>query len=301
MQQYIWFDGKFLKFEDVKLHILTHSFQYGSGIFEGIRSHKTDTGKGPAIFRLKEHVDRFFNSAKIYNMKLPFDKKTVTEAIVGTVRKNKLEEAYIRPNGFYNDQRIGVDVVGKKVSVSVAAIDFGNYFEKPGLSCKISSWKRINSDIIPPAAKASGNYLNSILASTEAKLTGADEAIMLSTEGDVAEGPGENIFIVKDGALVTPSKESDILPGITRDSIIKVSESIGLTVEERKIHREELYTADEAFFTGTAAKVTPIVKIDSRSVGTGGPGPITKMLAEKYDDIVRGKNPEYADWLTFVN
>lgn len=299
-QQYIWFDGKFKKFEDVKVHILTHSLQYGSGIFEGIRCYQTN--KGPAIFRLKDHVDRFFRSAEIYEMDLGYTKKEFSDAIIKTLKKNKLSSAYIRPFAFYDDQRIGLDVTGKKISVSVITVPFGNYFSgrDKGIKCKISSWRRFNSSILPPEAKASGNYINSIIASIDAKNSGADEAIILSYDGNVAEGPGENIFVVEDAKLITPPKSADILMGITRDSIIKIAENMGLVVEERDVHKEELYTADEAFFTGTAAEITPIINIDSRRIGKGKPGPITTMLASKFYEIVAGIDKEFEDWLTFV-
>lgn len=272
-KQYIWFDGKFVEFEKANVHVLTHSLQYGSGIFEGMRAY--ETADGPAIFRLDDHVNRLLNSAKIYGMDLGFSKEQLRDAAISTVRRNRLAECYIRPFSFYNDARIGVNPIGRKISTIIAAIPFGNYFQNKGkgISCKISSWHRINSQILPPQAKASGNYLNSVLASLEAKNAGADEAIMLSGNGYVAEGSGENIFLVEGNVLVTPSAESDILLGITRDSIIKLAKSMGMEVEERKVHREELYTSDEVFFTGTAAEITPIIRIDSKRVGKGHPVP----------------------------
>jgi branched-chain amino acid aminotransferase len=299
-QQYIWIDGGFKKFNEVKVHILTHSLQYGSGMFEGIRAYQTQNGT--AIFRLKDHVKRFFNTAKIFAMNSSFKPEEIEEAIISIIRKNKLKSAYIRPFAFYNDTRIGLDVTGKKVSVAIAAIPFGNYFENKerGIRCKISSWQRINSLILPPEAKISGNYANSIIASLEAKKSGADEAILTSIDGYVAEGPGENIFIVANNHLITPSREADILMGITRDSVIKIAENMGIEVEERNVHKEELYTCDEAFFTGTAAELTPIVQVDGRVVGKGKPGPITKMLEDKYYAVVNGKNKEFEDWLTIV-
>ncbi len=299
-KSYIWLDGKFVAFQDAKVHLLTHSLQYGSGIFEGIRAYKT--AKGPAIFRLEDHAKRFFRTAEIYGMPLSIKEKELEKAILSTVSKNELDSCYIRPFGFYNDQHIGLNPMGKKVSVAVAAVPFGNYFtgKDKGIRCKVSSWQRINSLIMPPEAKGSGNYLNSILASMEAKKDGADEAVLLSHDGYVAEGPGENIFLVQNGKLVTPSKTADILLGITRDSIIKIAEAEGLVVEEREVHREELYTSDELFFTGTAAELTPIVKIDSRKVGTGMTGPVTKMLLDAYDEIVSGSNDDFSSWLTYV-
>ncbi len=298
--RYIWFDGKFVDFDKAKVHVLVHSLQYGSGIFEGIRAYKAK--KGTAIFRLEDHVHRFLNTAGIYGMTLPYNAMQLQKAMFETVKKNGLEECYIRPFAFYNDIHIGLNPLGKKISVLVAAIEFGHYFPNitKGIKCKVSSWQRINSLIMPPEAKGSGNYLNSILASMEAKKDGADEAILLSEEGHVAEGPGENIFLVQNGNLVTPSKTADILLGITRDSVIKIAEAKGLEVEEREAHREELYTSDEVFFTGTAAELTPITEIDSRKIGNGKIGPVTKMLSDAYAEVVAGNNDDFVDWLTYV-
>lgn len=300
-KQYVWFDGKFVAFEEAKVHILTHSLQYGSGIFEGIRAYKAK--KGTAVFRLGDHIKRFFNSAKIYGMNLGFTPIQIKKAVLALVEKNKLEECYIRPFGFYNSQQLGVNPLGKKVSVAIAAIRFGNYFQnkEKGIKCKVASWQRINSLILPPEAKGSGNYLNSVISSLEARRAGADEAILLSMDGYVAEGPGENIFFVQDGKLVTPTKAADILLGITRDSVIKIAEIRGLQVEERDIHREEMYTSDEAFFSGTAAEITPITEIDSKKIGNGKIGPITKMLLDAYDEAVRGENEDFEEWLTYVD
>jgi branched-chain amino acid aminotransferase len=299
-KQYIWFDGRFVPFADAKLHVLTHSLQYGSGIFEGIRAY--DTPKGTAVFRLDDHIVRFFNSAKIYGIDIGFTKKQIRDAILQIVRKNKLRECYIRPYAFYRTTELGVRPADTSTGVIIAAVPFGNYFKNKnkGIRCVVSSWQRIHSTILPPEAKASGNYLNSMLASMEAKKEGADEAILMSVEGYVAEGPGENIFFVQDNTLVTPSKSSDILLGITRDSIIKIAEAKGIEVEERDLHREEMYTSDEAFFSGTAAEITPITEIDSKKIGSGRIGPITKMLMDAYDDAARGKDSDFEDWLAYV-
>jgi branched-chain amino acid aminotransferase len=298
---YFWLDGKLVKRENAVVPILTHSLQYGSGIFEGIRAYKTQDG--PAIFRLDDHIARFFRSAKIYSMDLKYTKKEIHSAILKTIKHNGLDSCYIRPFAFYDDDNIGISTAGKKISVFIATVPFGAYFGKgreQGIKCKISSWQRINSLVLPPEAKASGNYINSIIANLEAVYSGADEAILTSLDGYVAEGPGENIFIVDDGKLVTPSREADILMGITRDSVIKIAEYMGLEVIERNIHKEELYICDEAFFAGTAAEVTPIVSIDSRRAGNGKPGPITKMLAEAYTKIASGDNKDFGHWLTYV-
>ncbi len=297
---YVWLDGEIIKSAEANVPILTHSLQYGSGIFEAIRSYKTS--RGGAIFRLDDHVKRFFNSAKIYSINLGISQEEFRNAIIKTVKKNDLNECYIRPFAFYNDQNIGLGVAGKKVSVAVMAIPFGHYFanKEKGIRCKISSFHRINSLILPPQAKASGNYINSILASMEAKKSGADEAILLSSSGFVAEGPGENIFIVKEGSLITPSESSDILMGITRNSIIKIADDEGIGIEEREIHREELLTCDEAFFTGTAAEITPIVSVDSEPLGDGKVGKITSKIGKLYSDITLGKKKEYMNWLTYL-
>ncbi len=299
-KRYIWFDGKFVDFSKANVHVLTHSLQYGSGIFEGIRAYEAD--RGASVFRLRDHAKRFMNSAKTYRMGVGIGVGEFEEAVVSTIAKNRLSACYVRPFAFYNDNRIGVNPAGHKVSMIIAAIPFGNYFQNKdkGISCNVSSWRRINSTTLPPQAKASGNYLNSVLASLEARSTGADEAIMLTQEGHVAEGSGENVFLVEDGILVTPSIGSDILPGITRDTVIKLAESLGIEVEERNVHREELYTSSEVFFTGTAAEITSIAKIDSRPVGNGKPGPMAKLLGDSYYDAVRGKNKEYEGWLTYV-
>jgi branched-chain amino acid aminotransferase len=298
---YFWLDDKVIKKENAVVPIMTHSLQYGSGIFEGIRAYKTK--KGPAIFRLNDHIKRFFRSAKIYSMDLKYAQSDIRDAIITLIRKNKLDSCYIRPFAFYNDDNIGIGTTGKSISVFIATVPFGAYFGKgkdTGIKCKISSWQRINSLILPPEAKASGNYINSIIANLEAKSTGADEAILTSFDGYVAEGPGENIFIVEDGKLVTPSREADILMGITRDSVIKFADSMGLDVEQRNIHKEELYVCDEAFFAGTAAEITPITSIDSRKIGSGKIGPLTKVISEQYVKIVSGENKEFDDWLTYV-
>ncbi|MCL4365578.1 MAG: branched-chain amino acid transaminase [Candidatus Marsarchaeota archaeon] len=299
--KYLWLDGKFVRYGDANVHILTHSLQYGSGIFEGIRCYKTESG--PAIFRLHDHIVRLFDSAKIYGMPTRFNIKEVEEGACSTIRRNNLKSAYIRPFIFYTSIGIGYNVKGKSTSVAIAALEFGNLFEgkHSGLNCKITTWQRINSSILPPGAKASGNYLNSILASQEANNSGYDEAILITAQGHVAEGPGENIFAVKDRVLITPPKSAGILLGITRDTIIKIAKSTGLEVEERDMRREELYTSDEVFFSGTAAEITPILSVDSRAIGNAKPGPITTLLSNRYSRIVNGEDKEFAEWLTPVS
>lgn len=297
----VWFDGKTMGFDEATVPVTVHSLQYGSGIFEGIRAYSTE--KGPAVFRLEEHTRRFFDTAKIYGMELGYTPEEINKAIIETIRINGLDSCYIRPFAFYNDVNIGLSTVGKKISVYIAAIPFGSYFgevQEKGARCKTSSWRRINSDILPVRAKASGNYLNSILTSREVHNAGYDEAILLSGNGYLAEGPGENLFLVRGGKLVTPGTSADILGGITRDTIIEIAKDKGIEVVERDIHREEIYVADEAFFCGTAAEVTPIVNVDGISVGDGKKGPVTSSLGKTYFDAVKGKIPQYGRWLTYV-
>ncbi|MCL4371802.1 branched-chain amino acid transaminase [Candidatus Marsarchaeota archaeon] len=296
----VWLDGKLVPYGSAVVPILTHSLQYGSGIFEGIRSYSTP--KGAAIFRLPEHLKRFMQTAKIYSMDLNRTERELADAIKSVIRSNKLEQSYIRPFAFYNEDEIGINAYGKKVSVFIAAVPFGKYFGSgmdKGIRCKVSSWRRINSEILPVRAKASGNYINSIIASNEAKAAGFDEAILLSGEY-IAEGPGENIFLVRDGKLFTPNQESDILLGITRYTLITIARDLGIEVVESKLHREELYTADEVFFSGTAAEITPITSVDGIPVSDGKVGPITKKLAAAYMNVVTGKDKKYAKWLTFA-
>ena len=297
----IWFDGKITDYDDVKVPLLTHSLQYGSGIFEGIRAY--DAGGRAAVFRLDEHVDRFMRSARIYRMPLSSTRDEIRQGIIDVVRENNYKSCYLRPFAFFNDDRISLQTKGKKVSVAVVGVPYNNYFgdtSNKGVTCKVAGWRRINSDILPIQAKASGNYLNSVAAIGEADAAGFDEAILLSRNGYIAEGPGENIFLVKDGKLVTPGLESDILFGITRFSLIELAGKMGIEITERQIHRDELYTCDEAFFCGTAAEVTPIVNVDGIPVGDGKPGQITEKIGKKFMGVVSGREKEFLHWLTFV-
>lgn len=295
-----WLNGNFIPEDKAVVPIMTHSLQYGSGIFEGIRGY--ETSQGTSIFRLREHVERFINTAKIYGMNLGFSQTELENAIIEVVKRNNLKSCYIRPFAFYDDHTVGVGTSGKKISVYIAAFPFGKYFSEAdtGLRCKVSSWHRIDPTTLPIEAKASGNYLNSVIAMKEAKASGFDEAILTSREGYVAEGPGENIFLVKDGKLLTPGRDSSILLGITRDTIIELMRENGVEVIERFIHREELYTADEAFFVGTAAEVTPILNIDGISIGDGKVGGMTKKVRELYFSLVQGKSTNHGDYLTVV-
>ena len=298
----VWLDGNLIKESDAKVSIMTHSLQYGSGIFEGIRSYETDKNSS-AVFRLDDHIRRFFNSARTYYMDLPYTPAQVKSAILEVLKANHLTSAYIRPFAFYNDSRIGIHTKDKRLSVFIAALPFGAYFgdaQQKGLRCKVSSWHRITSSVLPIQAKASGNYLNSIIANAEVRRGGFDEAILISANGFVAEGPGANIFLVRDGRLITPNKDSDILLGITRDSIINIATSLQLEVEERFVHREELYSSDEVFLVGTAAEVTPVVSVDGINVGDGKPGEITGKIGRKFADLVHGRDKYFSEWLTQV-
>ncbi len=295
----VWFDGKLMNYSDVRVPVLTHSLQYGSGIFEGIRAYLGNDGV--LIFRLRDHIIRFMNTAKIYYMNINYSLEELQLAVIDTVKANGKMDFYIRPFAFYNDDNIGLSPFKKKISVFIAAVPFREYLnEKDGVRIKTSSWRRMNSNILPVKAKASGNYLNSIIAHMEVRTAGYDEALILDEHGYIAEGPGENIFIIKDNTLITPGEESDILQGITRDSIIRISGDLGLNVKERMIHREEIYTADEVFFTGTAAEITPIIEVDNIRIGNGRIGENTRKIKEMYMDIVRGKVAKYNGWLIHV-
>lgn len=296
----IWLDGKNLEEKETRVPILAHSLQYADAVFEGIRAYKTK--KGVAIFRLKEHVQRFFESMKIYGMQPRMSPKEVEKGIIENLRanieENGAQDYYIRPFAFYPNPKIGLAERGE-LSIAVASLPFGKYLKGEGVKCIVSSWRRIHSFCMPPKAKGSANYLNSILATLEAKAKGADEAILLSYEGYVSEGPGENIFVVKDGILKTPSEDDSVLVGITRRSIFEFAKDLKLEAREEHISREELYTADELFFCGTAAEITPILEVDNRKI-TDGIGPITKKVKEKYEKIVRGEDKKYLNWLTFI-
>jgi branched-chain amino acid aminotransferase len=296
----IWLDGKNFEEKETRVPILAHSLQYADAVFEGIRAYKTK--KGVAIFRLKEHVQRFFESMKIYGMQPRMSPKEVEKGIIENLRANIEENGeqdyYIRPFAFYPQPKIGLAERGE-LSIAVASTPFGKYLKGEGVKCIVSSWRRIHSFSMPPKAKGSANYLNSILATIEAKARGADEAILLSYEGYVSEGPGENIFVVKDKILKTPSEDDSVLVGITRRSIFEFAKDLKLEAREEHISREELYTADELFFCGTAAEITPILEVDNRKI-TDGIGPITKKVKGKYQKIVRGEDKKYLNWLTFV-
>ena len=297
----IWKDGHMIEWRDATLHMLTHSLHYGMAIFEGVRAYKTVDGT--AIFRLKEHTQRLFNSAKIFQMKLPFDMETLMAAQREVVRANQLESCYIRPLAWIGSEKMGVSARGNTIHVSVAAWPWGAYLGEEGLAkgirVKTSSFTRHHVNISMVRAKASGYYINSILANQEVTADGYDEALLLDTEGYVSEGAGENVFIVKAGKIYTPDLAS-CLDGITRDSVLTMARDLGIEVIEKRITRDEIYCADEAFFTGTAAEVTPIRELDGRQIGAGSRGPVTEQLQSLFFDVASGKAAKYKHWLTPV-
>ena len=297
----IWFDGKMVPWREANVHVLTHSLHYGMGVFEGVRAYNTD--QGTAIFRLQAHTDRLFDSAHIMGMKIPFTKEEINEACRAAVRENNLETAYIRPLVFYGSEGMGIRADNLKVHVVVAAWYWGAYMGdealEKGIKIRTSSFTRHHVNITMTRAKSSGSYVNSMLALQEAVSAGADEALLLDPEGYVAEGSGENIFIVKDGVIYTPEVTA-CLNGITRATILTLAGEMGIPVVEKRITRDEVYIADEAFFTGTAAEVTPIREVDCRQIGIGRRGPVTEKLQKAYFDLVNGKNAAYGEWLTLV-
>jgi branched-chain amino acid aminotransferase len=297
----IWMDGKFVSWDSAKVHVLTHTLHYGLGVFEGIRCYKT--AKGPAIFRLDEHVDRFFNSAHIFMMELPFTKKEIRDAIIDTVRVNRVKECYIRPLAYIGYGAMGLYPKDNPVRVSIAVWPWGAYLGdegiEKGIRVKVSSFTRHHVNVDMTRGKVAGYYVNSQLAKKEAIVCGYDEAVMLDTEGYVSEGSGENIFIVRGGVIKTTPLTS-ILEGITRDSIIRVARDNRIAVNEEKFTRDELYIADEAFLTGTAAEVTPIREVDGRRIGNGQRGRLTKKLQSIFFRIVKGSDRKYESWLTRI-
>ena len=299
----IWLDGELVPWGEAKVHVLTHTFHYGLGVFEGVRAYET-ADQGACIFRLKEHTDRLFRSAKILQMEMPFDKDMLNEAQREVVRVNNLKEGYIRPMCFLGSEGMGLRADNLKTHVMVAAWPWPSYMDPEardrGIRVRTSSYTRHHVNITMCKAKANGNYINSILALREALDAGCEEALLLDNEGYVAEGSGENVFLVRDGTIYTPELTS-CLEGITRDSIFRIAADWGYQVKERRITRDEVYIADEAFFTGTAAEVVPIRELDSRPIGSGSRGPLTEKLQSIYLDTVRGREAQYAEWLTPVS
>ncbi len=297
----IWKDGHLIDWRDATLHVLTHSLHYGMAVFEGVRAYKTP--EGTAIFRLKEHTQRLFNSAKIFQMQIPYDVDTIMAAQREVVKANKLESCYLRPLAWIGSEKMGVSARGNTIHVSIAAWPWGAYLGEDGLArgirVKTSSFTRHHVNVSMVRAKASGYYINSILANQEVTADGYDEALLLDTDGYVSEGAGENVFIVKAGKIYTPDLAS-CLDGITRDSVLTMARDMGIEVIEKRITRDEMYCADEAFFTGTAAEVTPIRELDNRTIGSGSRGPITEKLQALFFDVVAGKAPQYNHWLTLV-
>jgi branched-chain amino acid aminotransferase len=301
--KFIWMNGEFVNWWDAKIHILSHVIHYGSGVFEGIRCYKTE--KGPEIFRLKDHLNRLINSAKIYRMEIPFSLEELREATKELIRKNGLESAYIRPIVYRGYGTISPNPIGVPVEVSIIAFDLGRYLGdenvKKGIDVMVSSWRKFAPDTLPAMAKADGNYLNSQLALMEVVTYGFKEAILLDYFGYVSEGSGENIFLVKNGILYTPPLSSSILEGITRDSVMKIAKDLGLEVRIEFIPREALYVADEIFLVGTAAEVTPVISVDKVKIGDGEVGRITRMIQQKYSNIVEGREDDKYGWLDYVN
>jgi branched-chain amino acid aminotransferase len=295
---WIWMNGELVKWDDAKVHFLTHALHYATGIFEGIRCFNTPDG--PAVFRLKEHLARLFESAKIYMMKMPYTPDEIARAVKTTVSANELEECYIRPLAYYSYGEMGLNPLRNQVDVGIAAWRWDSYLgekaEREGVRCQVSSWRRVHSSSMPPQAKSTANYANASLAKIEALKAGYDEAILLNVDSMVAEASAENIFRVKDNILSTPPASAGVLRGITRDTVIGIAKDLGIEFRRSEISREELYTSDELFLTGTAASVTPIREVDGRSIGSGD-WPITERLREAYLEIVHGRDNKYAKWL----
>jgi len=295
----IWMNGELVDWADARIHVGAHGLHYGSGVFEGIRAYETD--KGSAVFRLTDHLQRLQNSARLLHMELPYSIEELRAACHELIGVNGLPECYLRPIAFFGYGELGVSALGNPIDVAIMSWPWGAYLGEEGLtkgiSAKISSWQRIGPNVIPHVAKATGVYLNSMLAVTEANRAGYDEAILLTAEGLVADGSGENVFIVKDGELHTPDLSTSILPGITRDTVIQIAQDIGYQVHETSLIRSDLYLADEAFMTGTAAEVTPLRSVDDVEIGVG---PITLEIQQAYLDTARGRSERWAQWLEYA-
>jgi branched-chain amino acid aminotransferase len=297
----IWMNGELVDWADATVHVGVHGLHYGTGVFEGIRCYETE--KGPAVFRLTDHLERLHNSARLLYMDIPYSVDELKAASMDVIAANGLPECYLRPIAFYGYGELGVSTAGNPVVTVIMSWPWGAYLGdegmKNGIRCKISSWQRVGANTIPHASKATGIYLNSMLAVTEANRAGYDEAILLTADGYIADGSGENVFIVKNGAVATPPLSTSILPGITRDSVIQILQDLGYTVEEKNLIRSDLIMADEVFMCGTAAEVTPIRSIDDHEIGP--PGPVTKELQTAYLDTCRGKSERWAQWLEYAS
>ncbi len=300
LSKYVWFDGKFVTLDKANVPITTHAIHYGTSVFEGIRAYWN--GKNLYVFRLDEHIKRFRRSGQFYNISLNFSDKIISDAIIGICKKNKIKKScYIRPFYFIGDYGINLHVTEKApTNVAIFTFPFGNLFNKDGITAGVVSWRKFSDMSTPTQAKMGGNYLNSIIATQEAKRNGFDEAILLDHNGNVSEAPGENIFIVREGQLITPPLSSSALNGITRDAVIKIARDLDIDITETEIARRELTVSDEIFLTGTAAEITPIIAMDGKKIGNGKPGDITKKMINEYTDIVMNKNQDYSHWLTAV-
>jgi branched-chain amino acid aminotransferase len=302
MQQadFIWMNGELVRWEDAKVHVLTHALHYGSGVFEGIRAYETE--RGTAVFRHQDHLDRLRRSANLYYMELPYTVEKLREATHELIRVNKLRSCYIRPVAFRGYGEMGLFPLNTPVEVFIAVWPWGAYLgeegQKNGIRCKVSSWRRMSPDSFIPQAKATGQYVNSILAKVETAKAGYDEAIMLDDHGNVSEGSGENVFVVRDGHIVTPPSSASILDGITARSVVQIAADLGFEVEQRDVARGELYQADEVFLTGTAAEIVPVREVDDHLLGP--PGELTQAIQKRFFDAIKGKRDEYLEWLDFV-
>jgi branched-chain amino acid aminotransferase len=299
----IWMNGEFVAWEDAKVHVLTHGLHYGTGVFEGVRCY--DTQLGPAVFRNADHVERLFCSAELYYMPIPYSAEQLRSATLELVARNGLRSCYIRPIVYRGYGTMGLNPVDAPVDVTIACWEWGVYLGEEGANngvrAKVSSWRRISSDSLIPHAKASGQYLNSVLAKVESLKSGYDEAILLDDDGHVCEGTGENIYVVREGEIATPGQHNSILDGITRRSVIQIAQDLGYTVVERDVARAEMYLADEVFLSGTAAEIVPVREIDDHPIGTGKPGEITRVLQSAFDDAIHGRSERYREWLDVVN
>ncbi|HZA60496.1 MAG TPA: branched-chain amino acid transaminase [Actinomycetota bacterium] len=299
----IWIDGKLIDWEDARVHVLTHALHYGSGVFEGIRAYETE--RGAAVFRLTDHIDRLFRSAQIYSIDIPFSKEEIIEGSKELLRANHMKSSYVRPLVWHGYGEMGLNPLKAPVNVAVMTWEWGTYLGEEcmtnGARVEVSSWRKHDPNIIPPGAKATGQYINSGLAKVQAVKSGYDDAIMLSHDGYVADGTGENLFVVRDGVLMTPPESCGILLGFTRDTVITLARDLGYEVIERELVRSDLYTADEVFYTGTAAEVTPIREIDQRPIGSGTRGPVAKDMQDAYFAAVKGQTEKYDAWCEYVD